>query len=91
MTEAGLKCIETAKQNGSWAILDEVEELIVPLDLENAFADNPDAQDYYLSLSKSVRKAILQWIVLAKRSETRQRRIKEIVELAGQKQKPKIF
>jgi len=64
---------------------------LLELDLENAFADNPDAQDYYLSLSKSVRKAILQWIVLAKRSETRQRRIKEIVELAGQKQKPKIF
>jgi len=64
---------------------------LLELDLENAFADNPDPQDYYFSLSKSVRKAILQWIVLAKRSETRQRRIKEIVELAGQKQKPKIF
>ncbi|WP_367866213.1 YdeI family protein [Pedobacter sp. WC2423] len=91
MTEAGLKCIETAKQNGSWTILDEVEELIVPLDLENAFADNPDARDYYLSLSKSARKGILQWVVLAKRSETRLNRIKEILTLAEQKQIPGIF
>jgi uncharacterized protein YdeI (YjbR/CyaY-like superfamily) len=30
MTDAGYKSIETAKQNGSWAILDEVEALIIP-------------------------------------------------------------
>jgi uncharacterized protein YdeI (YjbR/CyaY-like superfamily) len=91
MTEAGYKSIETAKQNGSWVILNEVEELIVPVDLENAFANNPDTRDYYLSLSKSIRKAILQWVVLAKRSDTRLRRITEIIELAKQKQKPGIF
>jgi len=45
--------------------------------------------DFFLSLSKSVRKAILQWLVLAKLPETRQKRIAEIVELAAQKQKPK--
>ena len=91
MTEASYKCIESAKQNGSWTILDEVEELIVPLDLENAFANNTDARNYYLGLRKSVRKAILQWVVLAKRPETRLRRITEIVAFAKQKQKPKIF
>ena len=37
MTEAGLMCIETAKQNGSWTILDEVEELTIPDDLEREF------------------------------------------------------
>lgn len=31
MSELGLSVIENAKQNGSWTILDEVEELIVPL------------------------------------------------------------
>lgn len=91
MTEAGYISVETAKQNGSWTILDEVEELVVPLDLETAFANNPDARDYYLSLSKSIRKAILQWVVLAKRSETRIRRITEIVALAEQEQKPRTF
>jgi uncharacterized protein YdeI (YjbR/CyaY-like superfamily) len=37
MTKAGYKSIEIAKQNGYWTILDEVEELIIPNDLEIAF------------------------------------------------------
>lgn len=89
MTEAGLRSIETAKQNGSWTILDRVEELIIPEDLETAFADKPNAKDFFLSLSKSVRKIMLAWLVFAKTSETRQKRITEIVESAGQNLKPK--
>lgn len=89
MAEAGYKSIETAKQNGSWIILDEVEELVIPPDLDMQFETQPSAKEYFLSLSKSVKKAILQWIVLAKRPETRKKRIAEIVELAAQKLKPK--
>lgn len=88
MREAGYRSIENAKQNGSWAILDDVEELLIPKDLEKEFKTKPNSKDYFLSLSKSTRKAILQWVVLAKRPETRQKRITEIVELADQKQKP---
>jgi uncharacterized protein YdeI (YjbR/CyaY-like superfamily) len=91
MTQAGLDSIEKAKQNGSWTILDEVEELIIPLDLEKAFERQSGSKDFFLSLSQSVRKAILQWLVLAKLTETRQKRINEIAELAGQKRKPKLF
>ena len=91
MAEAGLAIIEIAKQNGSWTILDEVEELIIPDDLEAAFETKPGSKDFFLGLSKSVRKAILQWLVLAKREETRQKRIDEVAELAGQKLKPKQF
>lgn len=50
MTEVGLRSIEKAKQNGSWTILDRVEELIIPEDLEAAFADKPNAKDFFLSL-----------------------------------------
>ena len=82
MTPEGFKCIEIAKQNGSWTILDEVEELIIPKDLEVAFKTKPNSIDYFLGLNKSIRKAMLQWLVLAKRPETRQKRISEIVELA---------
>jgi len=89
MTQAGFASIERAKQNGSWTILDEVEELVIPNDLETEFIDKPNAKDFFLSLSKSVRKAILQWLVLAKRPETRQKRITQIVELAEQKLRPK--
>ncbi|MCZ8215797.1 MAG: YdeI/OmpD-associated family protein, partial [Cyclobacteriaceae bacterium] len=89
MTEAGLVSIATAKQNGYWTILDEVEELIIPKDLEAAFKKHKGSKDYFLSLSKSTKKIILSWIVLAKRLETRQKRIEEVVESAEQNLKPK--
>jgi uncharacterized protein YdeI (YjbR/CyaY-like superfamily) len=91
MTGAGLACIETAKQNGSWTLLDEVEEMTMPRDLAEALKRQPGAEPYFLSLSRSVRKAMLQWLVLAKRPETRQNRINEISQLAAQQQKPKQF
>ncbi|WP_298351962.1 YdeI family protein [Runella sp.] len=91
MTQAGLESIETAKQNGSWTILDEVEELILPHDLEIEFNTQPGSKDFFLSLSKSVRKAMLQRLVLAKQPETRQKRIREIAKLAALKQKPNRF
>lgn len=89
MTKAGLSCIETAKQNGSWTMLDEVEELIIPKDLETEFAKKPNAKEFFGSASKSVKKIILYWLLSAKTTETRQKRIAEIIESAEQKLKPK--
>lgn len=91
MAEAGLAIIELAKQNGSWTILDEVEELIIPKDLELAFKKHKGSKTFFESISKSIRKAMLQWLVLAKRPETRQNRINEIAELAGKGMRPKQF
>ncbi len=91
MTPAGLVSIEIAKQNGSWLILDDVEELKIPEDLAEEFKNKPGSKEYFLSLSNSIKKSILQWLVLAKRPETRRKRITEIAELAAQKLKPKQF
>lgn len=91
MTEAGLASVEKAKKNGYWKILDDVEDLKVPGDLEEALNNIKGAMEFFLGLSRSDRKAILVWLVLARKTETRQRRISEIVELAGQKLKPKQF
>jgi uncharacterized protein YdeI (YjbR/CyaY-like superfamily) len=91
MMKAGYESIEIAKQNGSWMILDEVEELVIPKDLVKAFKSKPGSKEYFLNLGKSVKKAILQWLVLAKLPATRQKRIDEIVASASQKLKPKPF
>lgn len=91
MAQAGLDCIKTAKQNGSWSILDTVEALIVPEDLEAAFAAHPGAKNYFESLGKSVKKMILAWIVMAKHPATREKRITEIAENAGRQMKPNRF
>jgi uncharacterized protein YdeI (YjbR/CyaY-like superfamily) len=91
MMQAGYDSVERAQKNGSWAMLDHVEELTVPEDLETVFNTNPGSKDFFSGLSKSARKSILQWLVLAKRPETRQKRINEIAELAAQRLKPKQF
>ncbi len=91
MTKAGFNSIDIAKQNGSWTLLDEVEQLIIPKDLDKEFKKWKGSKDYFLSLSKSTRKGMLQWIVLAKQADTRQRRIAEIAELAAQGMKPNQF
>jgi len=91
MTKAGFDSIETAKQNGSWTILDDAEALIIPADLAHEFEKRPNAKAYFLNLSRTDKRNILQWLVLAKRQETRQKRIAEIVELADKNQKPKQF
>ncbi|SFC04082.1 Uncharacterized conserved protein YdeI, YjbR/CyaY-like superfamily, DUF1801 family [Parapedobacter composti] len=91
MTPAGLACVEVAQQNGCWTILDEVEALTIPEDLEAAFLLHDGAKNYFDSLSRSARKAILTWVVLAKRPDTRQKRVNEIAVLAAQNKKPKQF
>jgi uncharacterized protein YdeI (YjbR/CyaY-like superfamily) len=89
MVKAGHKCIEMAKENGYWNILDTVEALIIPDDLEIAFASHLNAKEYFLGLSKSLQKQILTWIVLARREDTRQNRITEIAKMAALQKMPK--
>lgn len=91
MTEAGYQSIEIAKQNGSWSVLDAAESLIIPDDLESEFKKHTQAGDYFQSLSRTDKRNILQWIILAKRNETRIKRIEEIVQSAAQGQKPQPF
>jgi len=91
MEEAGYRSIEIAKKNGSWTILDEIEALVIPEDLKEELANYNGADEYFESLSTSDKKILLHWVVSAKRKETRQKRILEIVENANSKMKPKQF
>lgn len=91
MTKAGLAAIETAKINGSWQILDEAEALLIPHDLSIALSESPVAQDYFLNLSRTDKRNLLQWVAIAKKIETRQKRIREIVISAEKQSKPKQF
>lgn len=88
MAPAGIACVERAKQNGSWESLDEVETLTVPPDLEVVLLKNPVAMDFFEGLSKSVRKSILHWVLLAKRPETKQKRIDELIQNGNERKKP---
>lgn len=84
MHESGLKKIETAKKNGSWASLDHVENHVLPKDLEKAFQNNKTAYKNYQGFSPSYRKSYLYWLNQAKREETRATRIETIISLCEQ-------
>lgn len=91
MMDAGFESIKTAKQNGSWNLLDDVEALLIPEDLEEKFRTKPGSKEFFQNLNKSTKKGMLQWIVLAKQEKTRQKRIQEIVDCASANTKPKLF
>lgn len=87
MHESGLAKIETAKQNGSWNSLDDVEDLIIPEDLTQAFEQNQTAFKNYKNFSRSYRKSYLYWLNQAKKAETRNSRIASIIDLCQQNKK----
>ena len=88
MMPAGYRVIDVAKANGSWNTLVEVDDMVVPDDLEAAFSKHPGSKEYYMSLSNSVKKIILYWVLSAKLPDTRAKRIKDIAESASQQLKP---
>lgn len=83
MTKAGMAAIELAKQNGTWTALDEVDNSIIPDDLQKALAKNKTASKNFDAFPRSSKKIILEWILNAKKEETRKKRIEETVSLAS--------
>jgi uncharacterized protein YdeI (YjbR/CyaY-like superfamily) len=88
MAAPGLALIEEAKRDGSWTRLDAVEDLTVPDDLAAAFAGQPGSRERWDGLPRSVRRAALEWIVQAKRPETRARRVTETAQMAARGERP---
>ena len=89
MHESGIKSIQIAKENGSWTSLDNVENLVIPEDLQEAFNKNEIAYKNYNNFAPSYKKGYLYWLFMAKRTATREKRILEIIALceANKKQK----
>ena len=75
MTDAGLRAVDVAKQNGAWSVLDPVDALLVPTDLESALRESKRAGDAYEALSNSAKRAVLYPLYTAKREETRAKRL----------------
>lgn len=77
--ESGLKIINLSKQNGSWTAIDNVENGLIPEDLQKAFDQNAEAFKNYQNFAPSYRKNYLYWLNQAKREATRQKRIQDII------------
>ena len=83
ITEHGQKMIDLAKQTGTWEALVDVQNLVIPDDLQLLLNKNKKALNYFLAFSPSSRRGILEWILNAKKAETRLKRIEETVKLAA--------
>lgn len=82
MTEAGLRAIDVAKKNGAWSLLEPVDALIVPPDLESALRASKRAREEYEALSKPAKRSLLYSLYTAKREDTRAKRLaKAVAEL----------
>lgn len=82
MTPAGLQMVAIAKETGTWNALDDVENLIVPDDLQAEFDKYPNAFKHWEAFPRSVKRSILEWILNGKRATTRAKRIQETATLA---------
>jgi len=88
MHPAGLAVVEAAKADGSWTALDDVENLVLPSDLEAAFAAQNDALAKWEAFPRSVKRGALEILLNAKRPATRAAKINQIVSDSAQNQRP---
>ena len=75
--------VELAKKTGTWLALKEVQSSILPNDLKIELKKNKLADQNFKSFPPSSKRIILEWILNAKKEETRLKRILETVELAS--------
>lgn len=84
ITDAGMKMIELAKKTSTWDALNDVDNLVIPEDLQIALKSLSNAETNFHAFPASTKKGILEWILNAKTIETRSKRILETATLAGQ-------
>jgi len=83
MAPAGLAVVEAAKADGSWDALTSLDLDTTPPDLEAALADVPEAAERWRSWPPSHRRQYIGHVLLAKRPDTRARRIDFVVRRAA--------
>lgn len=88
MTEAGMRTVRTAKENGMWEKVPLVERANeVPDDFRALLEETPPAFEYFESLAPGYKRQYIAWIISAKRDETRQRRLAKAIEKLSMGQK----
>lgn len=86
----GAAVVAAARADGSWTLYDGPENHVVPDDLAVALSA-AGGRGYWDGCSRSARRAMLVWLVEAKRPDTRARRIAAIAEHAGRGERPPQF
>ena len=89
MTAHGMKMVEAAKRSGSWdkPIQKPKMDFEMPVEFIEALKNNPQAEEYFSNLAPTYQKQYLGWIITAKRTDTKQKRITESIQLLNEGKK----
>lgn len=89
MRKPGMDKVEEAKKNGEWEAAYEIKyDIEIPPMLEKALNRNIKAKENFDNFAPSYRRNYIGWVTNAKRQETIDRRIKEVVKRAEKNIKP---
>jgi uncharacterized protein YdeI (YjbR/CyaY-like superfamily) len=88
MKPCGMRAVERARENGQWqTAYDGQRGIEVPPDLQKELKARPAAKNFFHELNSVNRYAILHRIQMAKKPETRARRIRQFVEMLERHEK----
>mgnify|MGYP001330035109 CR=1 FL=1 len=88
MKPAGLKAIDKAKANGNWEkAYDSPSKMTIPEDFLKELRKNKKAEAFYKGLNKTNLFSIGFRLQTAKKQETREKRMKEIIEMLARGEK----
>jgi uncharacterized protein YdeI (YjbR/CyaY-like superfamily) len=88
MRPAGLRAVENARRNGQWdAAYEAASTATVPDDFQAMLDASPKAKKFFDTLDRTNRYAILWRIRTAKKAETRERRMRQFIEMLEKSEK----
>ena len=88
MSPAGLKAVEKAKANRSWEkVCDSASQMTIPEDFLKELSKNKEAEAFFMGLNKTNLFSIGFRLQTAKKQETRDKRMKEIVKMLARGEK----
>jgi len=88
MTGSGIALVEKAKKKGLWEDSGRPKiSFDIPEEFENALVKNKKAKKFFDQLAPSYRNRFIGWITMAKRQETRDKRVSEAIALLEQGKK----
>ena len=88
MTEPGLAMVKQAKRKGLWTQPDQPRmSFEIPAELKEALGRNKEAKSFFDQLAPTYQRQFIGWISVAKRQETKTRRVHESIALLEQGKK----
>lgn len=88
MKPAGIKEIEAAQRDGRWQrAYDSHKNMTVPEDFLKELEKDPQARAFFQTLNKTNLYAIVFRLQTAKKAETREKRVKQILEMLAKGEK----